>query len=517
MAAVLAALIALQVFYWTGPVASDDVSYFNVGLDPFQATASESTQQVYARIAMWLPLRLSAELLGRRWQALLPWPVLAANLALVLVALGALRWWGRTAALVALLSLGLVPQYLVMATVALSDTVAAMFGLAGLLLIAPALLGRDVRRAVTRCVFGGLLIGLGYSAKEATALFYPGLALFVLLWRTRQPWAWQRLSAVAVGALLFLSIEAAALWAITGDPLFHLHSIRVACRAYGSPVTADPWPAVLWYVSDYLRWLLDPRADYGGWGLVYLAALILALRRPTDLRRLLLCCALVGLAYLSAGTVDLADYFPINHQPRYLIPLMPLLALLTADVVTTQWHAGGLRRTTIAAIAVVLCLGSLVWPDRLAGRMYRARTFHAARALIDRPDPPWTEDSRFIASKTASFRLSLLGGVDGVPSFDPIQSTPASPESWQARYAGCYVWVTKEDREQTSPLDGVYLGPAGCEALQTFPCVRREGPPISRLNQLRAALGSARPSHDSSAMVEVYHVPNPPEPAPAGE
>ncbi|HUU84942.1 MAG TPA: hypothetical protein VM243_15690, partial [Phycisphaerae bacterium] len=67
------------------------------------------------------------------------------------------------------------------------------------------------------------------------------------------------------------------------------------------------------------------------------------------------------------------------------------------------------------------------------------------------------------------------------------------------------------------PLDGVYLGPAGCEALQTFPCVRREGPPISRLNQLRAALGSARPSHDSSAMVEVYHVPNPPEPAPAGE
>jgi len=507
LGAALTALLALQLFYWTGSIASDDLSYLRAGLDPFQYGHVAGAQQVFARVMMWLPLRISVELLGNRWQALLPWALFSANLTLLLVGLCAWRWWGRTAALVAVLSLGLVPQYVTVASVALPDTVGAMFGIGGLLLIVPTLVEPNGRPAWRRCLLGGLLIGLGYSAKETSALLYPSLALFVLLWRRRSRKAWYGLFAVAAGALLYLAGETLVLWAITGDPLFHLNSVRAGCRGYGSPVPDNSWRTIAWYTSDYLRWLADPTSAYGAWGLAYLAALAFALWHRTNHRRLLLCCALLGGFYLSAGTVDLRNYFPIYHQPRYLIPLLPVGALLVADMTVSLWRRGGWRRPAVASAAVLLCAGSLLWPDRTAGRMYHASTFHAARLLLENTEPVWTSSSRFVGSHAAAFRLTVLMDKPGRPPIEPLHDSPVTARQWQARYGDAYVWVTKQDREYPRAADGVYLGAPSYAALRTFPCVARQNPPANRMNQLKAWLGLEPRREDPWAAVEVYYVP----------
>ena len=115
------------------------------------------------------------------------------------------------------------------------------------------------------------------------------------------------------------------------------------------------------------------------WGLVCLGGIVAALRRRTDLDCLLLCCALVGVLYLSLGTVDLTEYFPMNHQARYLIPLLPMLALLSARMVADVLGRSTRTQRVVLTIAAVVCAGSLLGPNKLAGRMYRARTFEAGR------------------------------------------------------------------------------------------------------------------------------------------
>ncbi len=506
-ASVVVALLGLQLFYWTGPIGSDDVSYLQVALDPFQATQDASSQQVYARLMMWAPLRLTVALIGVRWEALLPWPLLVANTTIVAVGLWGLRWRGRLTALVTMCALGMVPIFLTTATVALPDMVGAMFGMLGLLLIAPSLLNVETHRPWWRCLAGGLLIGLGYSAKETTGLLYPATALFVLLWRTRQWWAWHRLLAIAVGSWIWLGIEAITLWTITGDPMFHLHAVRDGCRAYGAPVVATSWQAIATYATEYLRWLSDPSAAYGGWGLAYLFALLYAFRQGSDFHRLLLCCLLVSGVYLSIGTVDLTNFFPIYHQPRYLTPLLPLGALLVADAATALWRAGRVRRVLVSGVALVLCAGSLIWPDRAAGRMYHAAPFHAARVLLEDNPPAWVPQSRFVASETTQFRLGLLTGREGVPVLEPLRHVPLSAAEWQARHPNTYVLVLQQDRVFPDS-DGVdYLGQPSYDELCRFELAGRQAPPQSRLSQLRAALGREILTHSPSHVVEVFYIP----------
>ena len=404
---ILLGWLGLTLFYATGPVGSDDYIYLDIAHHPTPPSDPILITQGYARFGIWGPLRLADAIGLGTWFTFVIVPLISAIGALALTGWLARRWMGVGAA-AAMVSLGLVPYFIVFATITLPDTMGACLLALGLLLVGPPLLERDVKRAVGRCLLGGMVVGLSFAAKETVILLCPAIALFVLLYRRRQGWAWQRLSVIAIGAAAGLGVEMVVLWAISGDPLFHFHSMRIAYEQYGSDVTDYHWSTIAYYASDYLRWMFDPRGAYGGWGPVYLLAMVYACVRSTDWTRLLLCCGLVIGAYISVGSIDLTRYYPIHHQPRYLITLLPIGALLTAHMVQTLWCQRPKLRPAVSVIAVILIAASLLQPNKFAGRTYFAPTLAAAKLAMTDDALFGDGETNIVGSAQSVFRLAPL-------------------------------------------------------------------------------------------------------------
>lgn len=509
---VFLALLGLQLFYWTGPVASDDLVYLSVAQQPLSLTISGEYRQVGTvgmRFLVWGPLRLLSALWPNHWQVLLVLPMLSASLTLGLVAAATRHCLGRRAALIAMTSLGLVPLFVINATVTLPDIVATPFLLVGLMLIGQPLIERiDGRRSfLRRCFIGGFILALGYNAKEPTLLALPAITLFVL-WRRRQSGgAWRCLLWAWIGAGVWLGVEAMWYAATVGDPFYHLHAISSGHRVYQSPLPDYRWTSVAWYLSDYLRWLIDPRGAYGPIGPLFLLAVAYAGLARTELTRMVLCLVFVLGGYLSAGTADLLHYVPIYHQPRYLIPLLPLMAMVAGYMIEREWRAGRLRRLAITAAAFVIIPMSLMAPDKVAGRWHHASDFHTARSVQAQMEGKWIPGARMAASSDTSMRLEFLLAQDGRSKLESIEESPVTTGDWQSHYAGCYVWVVQADR--VSRGDGYYthLGEASYGALQMFTRVAIARPSMSRLAGCLSSVGLREPSYRSYGEVELFLIP----------
>ena len=506
------ALLGLQLFYWTGPIASDDLVYLSVAQQPLSVTVSGEYRQVGTigmRFLVWGPLRLLSALWPNQWQILLVLPMASAGLTLGLVAAATHHCFGRRAALIAMATLGLVPLFVISATVTLPDIVATPFLLVGLMLIGRPLIERTEgpRSVLRRCFFGGFILALGYNAKESTLLVLPAVTLFVL-WRRRQSaGAWQCLLWTWIGAGVWLAAEATWYAATLGDPLYHLHAISAGHSDYHSPLPDYHWTSIAWYVSDYLRWLIDPRGDYGPIGPLFLLAVAYGAIARTELTRFVLCVVLVVGGYLSAGTADLLHYVPIYHQARYLIPLLPLMAMMAGYMIQREWAAGRLRRLAMAAAACVVVPLSLIAPDQVAGRWHHASDFHTARAVQAQMEGKWIPGAGMAASSDTSMRLDILMAQVGLSKLKSIEEAPITTRDWRSRYAGCYVWVVQADR--VSRGDGYYthLGEASYDALQRFPRVAIARPSTSRVSSCLSAFGLKEPTYRSYGEVELFWIP----------
>ena len=196
MALVCLVLIGLQLLFYTGPMASDDFIYLRIARD-YQPDRSEAvSRMLYARLAAWVPLRPCVWLAGPGAAALLPMPLLAAIGSTVAVWVFVQRHLGDSASWVAVFALGLSPLVLLYATIWQADSLAGWWIMLALVALGPAMLHRTCRRPFLRALIGGFLIGIGYSAKEIAVLAGPGVALFVLLFRSKCGWAWRRLGLV---------------------------------------------------------------------------------------------------------------------------------------------------------------------------------------------------------------------------------------------------------------------------------------------------------------------------------
>ena len=509
---VFLALLGLQLFYWTGPIASDDLLYLSVAQQPLGVTVSGEYRQVGTvgmRFLLWGPLRLLSAFWPNHWQILLVLPMVSASLTLGLVAAATHHCLGRRAALIAMASLGLVPLFVIIATVTLPDIVATPFVLAGAMLIGQPLIDRtEWRRSVfRRCFIGGFILALGYNAKEPTLLVLPAITLFVV-WRRRQSGgAWRCLLWAWCGAGVWLAMEAVWYTATVGDPLYHLHAISAGHRAFHSPLPDYRWTSIAWYVTDYLRAMVDPRGEYGPMGPLFLLAVAYGAVARTELTRMVLCIVFVVGGYLSAGTADLLHYVPVYHQPRYLIPLLPLMAMVAAYMIQREWRAGRLRRLAIAAAACVIIPMSLIAPDKVAGRWHHASDFHTARSVQAQMEGQWIPGARMVAASDTSMRLEFLLAQDGRSKLESIDEAPVTTGDWQSKYAGCYVWVVQADR--VSRGDGYYthLGEASYGALQMFTRVAAARPPMSRLASCLSSVGLREPSYRSYGEVELFLIP----------
>lgn len=507
---ILLCWLGLALFYATGPVGSDDYIYLEIARHPTPPSDPILITQGYARFGIWGPLKLADAIWPGTWFTFVIVPLISALAALALTGWVAWRWMG-VGPIVAIVSLGLVPYFVVFSTIMLPDTMGACLLSLGLLLVGPPLLERDAKRAFGRCLLGGMVVGLSFAAKETVILLCPAIALFVLVYRRRQGWAWQRLSVIAIGTAAGLGVEMAVLWAISGDPLFHFHSMRIAYEQYGSDLADHHLWTIAYAATDYLRWMYDPLGTFGGWGILYLLAMVYASVRSTDWTRLLMCCALVMGTYISVGSIDLTRYYPIHHQPRYLITLLPIGALLTAHMVHTLWYQNPNLRPAVSTIAVILIAASLLQPNKSAGRTYFAPTLAAARLALADDALFGHDETRIVGSAQSVFRLApLIRSSHRQPLTTTPEPHPTTAADWSRRHPGSYVLVTRADRSQKCQQEGGALSVESRRALDEFDRVRSVAPPRTRIESILSRFGIIKPTRDEPSRIDVYYIPDRP-------
>lgn len=504
-------VLALEVFYFTGVVASDDFQYVTVArMAQAGQPVPASLYYLSGRFVHWRLVQLCLWLFPH-WPSAIALPSLAASLGLLVVLWLLSRGViGASMAMLPVLICGLTPVCVAVASVAIPDALATALGWAGVWMAAAPLLERRTPHSGWRCVLGGLLIGLGYSAKESTALLVPGLLLFVLLFRGRCAWAWKRGACLAVGALLWAAGEAVATTWLYGDPLARMHAIAAGYQVFGGAEVAPGWRGFLLYATQYLRWLADVRSEFGTMGPIMLAGLVYGLLSHSSAAHLLVCVVMPGLIYVSLGSTELHSYRPVVHQPRYLMVVLPGFALLAAMLVHALWKGALWRRRLIFGTSLVLVAASVIAPNKLAGRWYHAQTFAAGYELIAEKTPRLPADARLLASGLSCNRFQGLPHWLDCPPVERIWPTPPRTRAdWIDRYAGAYVIVTRADRLGPGRPKHDHLALSGepMAALSTFELVARCEPPRDRLSTLWARLRGQQVPTNPEQAVELWRVP----------
>ena len=494
--------LAIFIIYYTGVVASDDLMYLQaLSTVPAGQRPNPGWWYIYVRFVQWGPLLAITKLLPAQ-----PWAMGVASLLATMGTLLVIRRIAREVlglrpAIIAacLVGYSLIPPVTAAASVAVPDPVATLLAWLGVWLAARSLLRADAGRALLHCALAGFIIGLGYNAKETVAAFVGGLLLFTALRRRREPWAWRRAAALVGGAVTYLVIETLVLWWLAGDPLAHPKGVAISHRAFEGPTLQPGLGGLLIYWSEYIRWMIDPRSEFGLLGPVLLAGLGWAALRGGDPGRLLACVVAPAFAFLCVGSTDWAHYNPVIHQPRYLIPLLPAMVLGTGLCVEGL-AARGPRAASVAGVAVAaLLLLALPGPNRLAGRWYQARAFRAGCEVLTKVPP----EARVLAGGLSRNRFSCVREWLPVPRVEAVLNPPSSPEEWLTRYPGAYVVTSRFDRRGagTAKQKHLSLHGAALDSLGGFPLVARAEPPRDRLSTIWSRLtGQPVPTEPDEAV-----------------
>jgi hypothetical protein len=303
------------------------------------------------RVAVTLPAAAAFALFGVSDLSACAWPLLASAGTLVALFACVRRLHGEPAAWVAAALLATSPGFAFRGAALRPDAVLC-FGLFGAL---AAWLEAEARpRGAARAGWLVLCGALAFVAHLARELALPLLGAFWLAYAavTRSV---RRDQAIAAAALLvLLALEAAWLARETGDPSFRFSVLSEYARGKDYPLRFGAYVAPLF--QDWLRsarplpvaWLAVP-------ALVLACACALARRAPL----LLLAWVLVGWLALELAPSQLAPYRPAFKEARYALPLVPLLAALTAFAITALFARRGAPRAVAIAVCAALVLGGL--------------------------------------------------------------------------------------------------------------------------------------------------------------
>lgn len=503
-------VFVVQIVYFTGIIASDDCGYLNV---VWRLQGGESLSDCFSyfmlRFIYWGTIYLAVCALPHlTWACVLP-SMLATLVILLIIRAFTCRHIDARFGAVAILIYGLTPINVAAASVALPEPVSTAIAWLGIYLASIPLIDREAKRAYLLCLVGGLLIGMGYSAKETVATLVPGFLLFVLVCRTRQAWAWRRATLVALGAGLWLAGEVlAALW-VTGDPLARFHEIARAQEMYGVPAIEHTLTGLLSYGAEYLRWLANPRFEYGPIGFLMLAGLAMAMIKRCTVYNLLLCLIVPSLIYLSVGSPNLRHYQPVFHQSRYLIPLLPGLALLATGMVWLVWQQGPWLRRMVLVGGTCAALLSLTGPNQLAGRWYQSRTFIAGQEIFKKYLTTTDPDVRVIAACSTQGKFARMHQWLDCPKIEKIKPDLTSAEDWIKKYGGAYVLISRSDYLGPSRKKHAHRSLKGTpyDTLNSFECIDRIEPPRDRLSTIQARLLGQPVPTDPNWAVELWRIP----------
>jgi len=348
LAAVLAGgALAVQLWCFTGLIASDDVIYAHYAHALATGRYSLEANHLALRFGLLLPVAAAYALLGISEATTALVPLMASVASVVLVFFIARRQFGLSAAVIAAVLLASFPLSIRYGSILVPETVAELYILAAVCLY----LRACENGRTTTATAAGMMLGLAYLTGEL-AFFVALAVLMEAAWQRR----WRLLVAIAFGSFAVMLGEHLYYWFAAGDPLFRLH----AMAAHNQRPTAMAFrehPA--WRFFRALPHLmLIPSPGFGLHSLAVLALAVLA-SFMLSIRRtaLFLLWIILPLLYLNFGTTSLKTYIAMPVGDRYLELIYPPLFVLSGALLAIVLHKKHGRSLTAAGVGILAVSG----------------------------------------------------------------------------------------------------------------------------------------------------------------
>lgn len=384
LALIVAAGVLLRLFFLTGPVGSDDTRYLAfaekfVTFTPFTELDHAAGRLLFL-VLVGVPYVLGG---GALWAA---YADVGYSLATdVLVAVFCWRVLGPRPAQVAACAMAFNALGVVYPGTILPDTTLALFLAAAAVAFWSAQQEGDARRRLKGIAASGALACLGYLCKDPGVLFLPvGAALLFFAPRERT-WRERLAGPVTfVGAFaLVFALDAAVYRLYTG----HFDYKMLATAALHNEGREALSPGGL--LGQGWRNLSEALGKWAMAGLLLPVALgVPALAAAAALRRGWLVFAAAGLffvAFTFFGTSSLTRLLALPFQPRYLQPVIPLVAIsLAALAERADARLGATRSWALPVLlAALLCANDFRLVREWSGTLYSASEMKTLRAAVE--------------------------------------------------------------------------------------------------------------------------------------
>jgi len=323
-----------------GFLCSDDLFYARIIRDIAQGSFQLQPRQFHNRFGLLFPAALCVRLFGMNPWSVVLWPMLCSCATVLLVFSWTTSRYGRSAGVLAGLLMAVNGLYIRWAMHVMPDVVLAV------LLLAAVISVESVRRSDSPTARWGWAAAFGVAmfcsmCTRMTAIWIaPFLAVSLVIDVTRKasrPWL-AITTAGIVSALLYMLMY----WALTGDPLYRVHFVEAVFATGSLPDTFEysGEAYVQRLVYEPFRILITESSLIGL--MVPTLCVMAGIRKRSDRDQTgLVRFGLYALTFLMAywfGSISLSRYRPIEPLRRYLLPVIPPMAV-----------CGGVFLSTIAA------------------------------------------------------------------------------------------------------------------------------------------------------------------------
>ena len=465
LAALVAASIAIDLVFFTGFLASDDILYTTAARRLVESGRLWPDAAAHeARLLMIGWCALAASFFREDVQAVAASFVVFHQVLIVLTFLLARPLAGAAGGLLAAAFGATFPLLVVFSTTILPDIPATVCLVAAFLTMQAGLRSPPAARRLPLLALSGAAVGLAYLAKESGLVPVPlFVAMALVSGRSsagpgrRGQGAFACAAAFLTGLLLVVGLETLVLRVLTGS-----WSFRLAVFFTGSGGNALSLASIAQRTAHLVS-TVRPHV----WAAAALAAGTLAAaiqaRRQPGLVPVLLFPAWYA-AYYAWGSAQLLAYEAPSLQARYFIPCVPFLLVAASTVLATVYAWGAERARRVqplreralgAAAALVLgiaVVGQLAVCDGSAGNLYGAPLVsQTLRAL--RSEGP-AEDAPIVISETLGSALFPLWRTRPPGLFFSHEVGSRQIERWRDR--GGFRFM---DLHPTSPLRRAGLNP----------------------------------------------------------
>jgi 4-amino-4-deoxy-L-arabinose transferase-like glycosyltransferase len=343
--------VGLLIFARPGFLGSDDIYYTQIVRQILDGRFHVHPRQFYNRFGLLFPVALAVRWLGMNpWSSIL-WPLLCSCATVLLVFCWTARRYGRTAAIFAGILMATSASQIHWAMHVMPDVVL------GTMLFGAVLCLESCRTATGPGLRWGWAAAFGVAVfcaicTKMTAIWIaPFLALSLGIDLARGK-AWKPWVSIAVAGAASAGAYMVMYWVLTGDPLFRIHSVEAVFTTGSLPDTFE------YSRSAYLERLIHQPlrlvwTDRSFRALCILTLCMLVGLRPHERQdqsggvRL----GLYALTFCSTfwfGSISLTRYRPIEPLGRYLLPMIPPMAVCSGILMATvtakpDTHPGVLR------------------------------------------------------------------------------------------------------------------------------------------------------------------------------